>query len=249
MTAVATAAGRPGRSPVPVTGGSWAPEPGVAVRGRVLLLPGRGEHPQVYRRFGRRLASDGYRLDVATGIGPAEALLRDGGPGPVVVAGTDTGALHAAVLASESTVDALLLAGAASTGPAVHSLPKWSDELDARSACPVHRGRLDDLATRGALAEPVPPDLVARFRSVRRLSLPAVLLHGSADPLAPLAGARRLAARLGADLVVVTDGRHDILNDVSHRSVAAYVVGWLEWLRTGSPQPILTVEPSAGHAR
>ena len=48
-----------------------------------------------------------------------------------------------------------------------------------------------------------------------------------------LSEARRRYAQLGAEeLTVVVDGRHDILNDASHRSVAATVVLFLERLRS-----------------
>ncbi|MYV54557.1 lysophospholipase, partial [Streptomyces sp. SID3212] len=41
---------------------SWHPPEGIAPRGTLFVLPGRGEHPLVYERFGRRLAADGYRV-------------------------------------------------------------------------------------------------------------------------------------------------------------------------------------------
>ncbi|MGD6652180.1 hypothetical protein VWW24_22790, partial [Xanthomonas citri pv. citri] len=42
-----------------------------------------------------------------------------------------------------------------------------------------------------------------------------------------------------ADVVIVSGGRHDILNDVTHRSVAAEIVQFLERLRTpGAPHAL-----------
>lgn len=39
---------------------TWTPEN--ASRGHVVALHGRGEHPGVYERFGRRLAAGGYTV-------------------------------------------------------------------------------------------------------------------------------------------------------------------------------------------
>ncbi|GAA4877678.1 hypothetical protein [Kitasatospora terrestris] len=133
----------------------WEPAEGTAVRGTVVLLPGRGEHPGVYARFGRRLAFDGYRLVVpdpvtahpagpvdvprtAWDVDPADGAGADPSPaswsdrrierlgrdlavltadererhgGPVVLAGSDTGALLALATATAVPADGLLLAG------------------------------------------------------------------------------------------------------------------------------------------
>ncbi|WP_344445961.1 alpha/beta hydrolase, partial [Kitasatospora nipponensis] len=77
---------------------------------------------------------------------------------------------------------------------------------------------------------------------------PAVLLRGAADPLAPAATARRLAERLPhTELVLVTDGLHDVLNDVTHRTVAAQLVQWLERLRLGAHLPRLLTVSTTPH--
>ena len=98
--------------PFPVQ--SWLPPtPGPAVRGTVILLPGRGEHAGVYERFGRRLAFDAYAVH-AVSVGPEDdpATLRDQiaaltaeAVAPVVLAGSDTGALHALALVLEGKAD------------------------------------------------------------------------------------------------------------------------------------------------
>ncbi len=71
-----------------------------------------------------------------------------------------------------------------------------------------------------------------------------LLLHGDADPLTAPATARSIAARLpGAELVTIRGGRHDVLNDIDHRSVAAHIVQWLERLRSGRVRaPVVVVE-------
>jgi hypothetical protein len=43
---------------------SWTEPDGVALRGTLIVLPGRGERPELYERFGRRIAADGYRVYV-----------------------------------------------------------------------------------------------------------------------------------------------------------------------------------------
>ena len=47
---------------VPVA--SWLEPDGIAARGTLVVVPGRGEQPALYTRFGRRIASDGYRVHV-----------------------------------------------------------------------------------------------------------------------------------------------------------------------------------------
>ena len=143
------------------------------------------------------------------------------------------------------------------SGPAVAGAAGWSagsgdgwdEELDARTACPVHRGRLgrDTRLGRGALNRPVPAELRHALEGAGRVDVPVLLLHGRDDRVAPVDGVIALAGRLPrAELVTVAGGRHDVLNDVTHRSVAAYLVQWLERLRGGPDvAPLLTVEAVA----
>ena len=237
---------------------SWLPPtPGPAVRGTVILLPGRGEHAGVYERFGRRLAFDAYAvhaISVSPDDDPADlrdqvAALAAEAVAPVVLAGSDTGALHALALVIESKVDveALLLAatpGASAASSAFDALagsPEWEQELALRSSCPTHRGKLtqDSDFRRGSLFDPVPDRLrafldldAAEYESAP----PTLVLHGAADLLAPPALARTLVTRLPqAELVLVAGAPHDVLNDATHRSVAGAVVQWLERLRGGAP--------------
>lgn len=248
-------ASAPTAGPAPTV--HWYPAAGLTHRGTVVLLPGRGEHPGVYERFGRRLAADAYVvhvLDVPEERAPEQVAaavdaVAAGAARPVVLAGSDSGALHALAAAGRTAVgpDALLLAGAPQPGAAAG----WDDELAARTACPAHRGRLDGdpLFVSGALSSPVPGALAeaADAALTAGLPLPALVLHGASDPVSAPPTARALAARLPTStLATVADGRHDVLNDLQHRSVAALVVQWLERLRLApSLPPILTVTPPA----
>lgn len=230
---------------------SWTEPEGVLARGTLIVVPGRGESPEVYERFGRRISADAYRVhvtaDPAGDAARVEAQVKDliNGPGPVVLAGSDTGALFAAGLAASgqvSGVDALILAGlpAGEAGPAAG----WEEELGARTTCPTHRGRLDGgLVRPGALYEPVPEGWAERA-DLAKIAQPVLGLHGADDPVSPLADARaRYAAAARAEFVSVTGTTHDALNGATHRTVAATVVQFLERLKA-SPDltPIATRE-------
>ena len=240
----------------------WYPPEGLLQRGTLVLLPGRGENPAVYERFGRRLAADAYVvhvLDTAPGLDEERiaadiAQVIEGAAVPLVLAGSDTGALRALAAAGHPAlhVDALLLVGTAlESAGSTAEVADWDSELGVRTACPTHRGRLDaDTAFgRGSLADPVPTELAeAADKAAAQLgALPVLLVHGEADAVSPLPAVRRLASALpGAVLATVADGRHDALNDISHRSVAATVVQWLERLRGGADLPVVVTVTAAG---
>jgi pimeloyl-ACP methyl ester carboxylesterase len=232
---------------------TWAEPEGIAIRGTLVVVPGRGEQPAHYERFGRRVAADGYRVhavpdptvDTALTVSLVSGQLT--GPGPRVLAGSDTGALFAAGLAGAGQlpgVDALVLAGlpafAASPGPG-----SWDEELDVRTACPTHRGRLSAPGLRrGALYEPVPEGWAERA-DLAAVTQPILGIHGADDPVSPLAAVRvRYAAAPAAELVGIAGGRHDTLNDVTHRTVAATIVLFLERLRLGADLPPIAIRES-----
>lgn len=240
---------------------SWYPSEGLLQRGTVVLLPGRGEHPGVYERLGRRLSADAYVvhiLDVADSLPVGRtvddlAQVAQGSAAPLVLAGSDTGALRALAVAADPSVhlDGLLLVGTPlATGPSADAdtvgaaADAWEGELSVRTSCPAHRGRLaaDPEFARGALEAPVPAELLAAAAEAVALlgDLPVLLVHGEGDAIAPVAEARALAARLPRSvLATVADGKHDALNDLSHRSVAATAVQWLERLRAGAHLPVV----------
>ncbi|GAA1835542.1 hypothetical protein GCM10009836_12440 [Pseudonocardia ailaonensis] len=227
---------------------AWAEPEGVVPRGTLLVVPGRGEHPAVYARFGRRISADGYRVlvvdDPTTDPGATTGRIREllgdtgSGPHPRVLVGSDTGALFAAGLVASGAVevDALVLAALPIAAPTVEV--DWGSELEARTACPVHQALLDGdpSVRRGTLAEAVPPGWPTAADPAR-ITVPVLGLHGLADTVAPVAAARDWYGRLAeVELVGIVGGRHDALNDQSHRTAAATVVRFLERLRSGLPE-------------
>ncbi len=99
---------------------SWDEPEGLNPRGTVIVLPGRGERPAVYERFGRRISADAYRVRAVASPAEDPALTEKqvrsllDGPKPVVLAGSDTGALFAVALVASGRlpeVAALVLAG------------------------------------------------------------------------------------------------------------------------------------------
>jgi alpha-beta hydrolase superfamily lysophospholipase len=238
---------------------SWDEPSGLNPRGTVIVIPGRGERPEVYERFGRRLAADAYRVRAVASPAEDPVLAEEqvrsllDGPRPVVLAGSDTGALFAAGLVASGRLPeaaALVLAGLPA-GPdadppagsesrarpeagAGNTADSWAAELEARTACPTHRGKLaGDILRRGALSEPVPEGWIERA-DLKAVAVPVLGLHGAADPVSPLAAAReKYAAAPHAELVSITDGRHDAFNDITHRTAAAVIVLFLERLRNG----------------
>ncbi|SMH40419.1 Lysophospholipase, alpha-beta hydrolase superfamily [Rathayibacter oskolensis] len=215
---------------------------GIAPRGTLIVLGGRGETPAVYERFGTRLARDAYRVR-ALGDATAEVvreaaldLLRDpAAVTPVVLVGSDAGAAVALEIAAthHDAVDAVIVAG----------LPvraEGGEGIAERTACPNHAGVLARETDAGARDAVLPPELLAVAASAVRV--PLLALHGGADAISPVAEAvalYRTAPR--AEIHLVADGRHDALNDATHRSAAATVVLFLERVKaSAATAPIIT---------
>ncbi|MCZ4551855.1 alpha/beta hydrolase [Gordonia rubripertincta] len=220
-------------------------EPEATVRGSVVVITGRGEHAGVYGRFARRIAVDGYRVTVAEGGSGAALAAIDAAQAslPVVVVGSDTGASEALTVAAARPVVTGVVAAGLLTDTAVAPGVDWDGELEIRSACPVHRGVLDsDAVDRGALAIPA---TAVTAEVLAANTVPTLVVHGSADVVSAADQVRRLAQELPEGrIVIVNDGRHDILNDVSHRSVAAEIVQFLERLRLPGAPDIITRIPA-----
>jgi alpha-beta hydrolase superfamily lysophospholipase len=244
-------------------------------RGRILVVPGRGESQATYVRLATRLAADSYHVRVLAPpvIDPADvdaAVSRfarsvvqdtepdtgagpDGGDRPLVLIGADTGALAiAAVLAQGALTgrppqpEAVVLAGLPGRGR--QHTGDWDGELDARTQCSAHRGVLggDTQVQRGTLASAVPDELIELAFTDRAAARHLVLL-GDLDPLADREEVAQYVKALPAgQLAVVAGARHDVLNDLPHRSVAAAIVGFLERLRGSAAfEPVIRTEYSA----
>ena len=233
---------------------SWNEPEGINPRGTVIVAAGRGETARAYGRFGRRIAADGYRVralpdvttDLQASLARAEKLLVDDAlPGPKVVVGSDTGALFALALAGRQApgLDALILAGLPVLARRATSvaLIGWEAEVEARTACPNHQRVLGDgAATPGALFSALIPTELIELAGFAPVALPALGIHGSADLVSPLDEARgHYPAGGTARLVAIDGGRHDVLNDVTHRTVAALIVLFLERLRLGADLPLI----------
>lgn len=229
---------------------TWDEPTGATPRGTLVVLPGRGETDASYQRFGRRLAADAYKVrlvpvdldDLTATREQVEKVLADESlPSPKVLVGADSGATLAALLVGEVDADAAVLAGLALPGSETDG--SWEDQVDARTACPVHRSVLDGdlLLDRTALARPLPWESV-ELTVPSTPAKPVLVVHGTADTVTPVdAATAPYADGPGAQVWWVEGGRHDILNDVSHRSVAATVVLFLESLRLGPALPPVLV--------
>lgn len=226
---------------------TWDEPTGATPRGTLIVLPGRGETDASYQRFGKRLSADAYKVrlvdvdldDLTAAREQVEKLLADESlPSPKVLVGADTGATLAALLVHEVEADAAVVAGAALPGSATAG--SWEDQIEARTACPVHRGVLDGdlLLDREARTRPLPwstLDLTAPDK-------PVLVVHGTADRITPATAATTpYVGAPDARVWLVEGGRHDILNDVSHRSVAATIVLFLESLKLGRELPPVLV--------
>jgi alpha-beta hydrolase superfamily lysophospholipase len=253
VTADPASAARPS---IAVTVAAWDEPAGTAARGTLVVLVGRGETPASYARFGHRLAADAYRvrvlaLDLADpdhARSAALGLLADADlPAPRVLVGSDAGATLVARIAAESgpAPDAVVLAGLAVPPSPDQPVSSWDGELEARTACAAHRRVIseDPDFRRGGLAEPLPA--AWHDEEPRPLPVPTLVLHGTDD--AVTSPATVVAAFQGAPHTrthLVVGGRHDVLNDVSHRSVAATIVLFLESLKLGSPVPSIVRDVS-----
>jgi len=88
------------------------------------------------------------------------------------------------------------------------------------------------------------------------VSQPILGLHGADDTVSPLSAVRAwYATATRAELISISDGRHDVLNDLTHRTVAATIVLFLERLRQGPELPRIAIHeridrvPAADPAR
>jgi alpha-beta hydrolase superfamily lysophospholipase len=233
---------------------SWDNPETVAARGTIIVIPGRGEHAALYQRFGARFAFDGYRVRAvsdptrdpsAVVDGIAELLDDPTLPAPRVVVGSDGGALFAVVLAATTDlpIDAIVLVGLPTRATSQSSVVDWDAELDQRTACSAHRARLsgDGAVQHGALAVDLPSNWFEQAK-LANVGVPVLGIHGADDSVSPLGAVRaEYESASDATLVSIANGKHDALNDATHRTAAATIVLFLERLRLGADLPAIAV--------
>lgn len=220
---------------------AWDEPAGLNPRGTVVVLLGRGEDPSVYERLGRRLATDAWRVRVTDGHDDdgvrtqLESLLADRATvAPVVLLGSDTGAARAVRSAAELEVQGVVLGGLLPAGGGTATFADFEDELAARTSCPSHRARLtaDPSFARNALAVTLSTDDIDA--PLTSLTVPVLALHGAADAIAPTDEAvARYRTAAEVEIFTITDGVHDVFNDITHRVSSAEIVLFLERVKAG----------------
>ena len=226
----------------PPTTDRWDEPVGATPRGTVIVIAGRGESAGVYGRLGRRLSADAYRvravedatLSVSRTVQLVRSLIAESPIGPIVLVGSDAGAVLALRLASERNAGvAGVIAAGLPTGTGIAG--DAEAQIDVRTACPVHRGVLadPDLFDPLALSRDLPSNLT--LPRPQDVTVPLLAIHGGSDLVtSPTAAIAYYDDVPNARVAIVAEGRHDILNDVTHRSVAATIVLFLEELRNNA---------------
>jgi alpha-beta hydrolase superfamily lysophospholipase len=212
----------------------------------VLLLHGFGEHSGHFHRLAHDLNRHGldvWGLDhLGHGLSVGErglfgsvdaladnaaalldAIETDHPDRPLFVVGHSLGGVTAALLAARGR----RLSGLVLTGCPLSGLPAGVSSDAVMSEDPFY---LDALATDPLGFDTVPaeealwtaieacgPELRERLGGVK---VPVLFVNGDRDVFAPVAETRAWAARLPHAEVVVVEGHHDIVNDVSHHQVA-----------------------------
>ncbi len=199
------------------------------------------------------LVENGRRLTaVAEAADPGRSLF---------LAGHSLGAAAAAVSVSRdpSAYHGLILSGAAlSPLEWVAELAQADGALSLEpsdlSSDPFYLDELenDPLAFTSAtgarsLLSVLPPAWTELGTGLPDVTLPVLFVHGSEDPIVPVAAAREWAARLsGGQLAEFAGARHDVLNETVHREVAAAITGFVRSVAgsAGAPQPEADAQPA-----
>jgi alpha-beta hydrolase superfamily lysophospholipase len=73
---------------------------------------------------------------------------------------------------------------------------------------------------------------------VARVRVPTLVIHGSADPLVPVASSEILASVPGVERRVLANLRHESLNEPEGPQVAADLAAWIERRLASGPDPV-----------
>ena len=181
--------------------------------------------------------------------------------GPLFLAGHSLGAAAAAVAVSRDPAGyrGLILSGAAlSPLEWVTELQPADDVLSLDpsdlSSDPFYLDELenDPLAFTSAagaqsLLSVLPPAWAELGAGLAAVTLPVLLVHGSEDPIVPVAVAREWSARLpGGQIAEFAGARHDVLNETVHREVAAAITGFIRSVAASDrARPVVSSEASS----
>src|SRR5690606_31700274 len=135
---------------------------------------------------------------------------------PLVLVGSDSGALRALAAAStEGLVDAVVVAGLPVDAQAPDT--DFETEIAARTGCPTHQGVLRRPRARGHAA--LPGAGAPGEHAPAAPAAPVLALHGVTDTVSPVERALEYCGALpNAPVHLVEDGRHDVLNDATPRA-------------------------------
>jgi alpha-beta hydrolase superfamily lysophospholipase len=167
---------------------------------------------------------------------------------PIVLAGHSLGGVTAALTVAR---DPEPFAGAVLSGTPLSALP-WVTELaganqaelslDAAdlSSDPWYLDALqnDPLAFTSAhvartLGGTLPPAWEELDYTLERIDLPILLVHGGADPIAPVADARAWTSRLRqGELAEFEGAKHDVLNESAYAAVAERIIEFVAHVTT-----------------
>jgi hypothetical protein len=226
--------------------------PVTPTRGRIVILQGRGDDPSYYKRLGLRLALDGYEsyvpTRVASNAGDAATIWNELTENwepetPTIAITADTAGGFLTNAATEQLLD-VLPDGIVLTGLALEDAEvdggtfQGEEELTLRSACPVHRSVVhaatdtERLLT-SAIVPVAPKFPLTTDNGATAKIVPTLVIHGVADAISPIDQVRsKIDGWSSAELVSVSGGLHDVVNDVHHRTVAAEIISFAERIRS-----------------
>ncbi len=210
---------------------------GISLRALDQIGHGRSAGSPDTGRWGVITSAD----DLVADIQQLADLAAAADPGlPLILQGHSLGAIMSAVAATRQPdrYAALVLSGAKLTEPPDFRTDSEEIELGAGnlSADPDYLRWLEEdplVFTGGpqmtaSLRRVLPPAWAELVVALPGLDKPVLLVHGEADPVSAVAGARYWAAVLPhARLAIFPGARHDVLNETVHEQVAAVIAQFI----------------------